>query len=377
MNRKIKVLFYTELWANAGIESVIMSLYRNFDLSSFSVDIMASQNLTDFHDNEIKELGGRKIITLKGEYKSPFKRMMANQKAFKDVISSNCYDVVHIHMCNASAMVYGKIAKENNVKVVAYHSHNTNLSTKYRFIKTAVHNLCKKRFEKYGDIYFSCSDLASKWMFNKNTVDKGKVVLVKNAIDLQRFAVNQDIRNEYRKKLNLEGKFVVGHIGRFAVAKNHQFLIDIFAEIKKIEPNSKLLLIGEGEDETAIRSKVKKLGLEDSVIFYGITREIPQMLWVMDAFVLPSFFEGNPVVGIEAQAASVRCFFADTITRMCKLTDFVSYHSLDSSASDWAKEILASKGYARNSTYEIMREAGYDIKSVAENVQMMYKKTLN
>mgnify|MGYP000087417351 FL=1 len=106
--QKLRVLFYTELWANAGIESVIMSLFRNFDLSKVQVDIMASQNLSDFYDEEITKLGGTKIITLCGTYSSPAKRMFVNQKAFRDAIIRNKYDIVHIHMCNAAAMVYGK-----------------------------------------------------------------------------------------------------------------------------------------------------------------------------------------------------------------------------------------------------------------------------
>ena len=372
MNRKIKVLFYTELWANAGVESVIMSLFRNMDTNCFSVDIMASQNQSDFYDAEIEKLGGRKIITLEETYDSPAKRMLANRKAFEQAIKSNKYDVVHIHMCNAAAMVYGRIAKKNGVPVVAYHSHNTNLGDKHRIIKTVIHKLCKVRYERYADLLFSCSDLASKWMFSQKAIKQGKVVLLKNAIDLERFSFNPTVREEYRKKLGVENKLVIGHIGRFAIAKNHPFLIDIFAEIHTKEPNSILLLIGEGDGESEIKSKVQKLGLEDSVIFYGTTKEIPQMLWVMDAFVLPSLFEGNPVVGIEAQAASTPCFFSDTITKMCKLTDMVQYLSLEDGAEVWADAVICAQNTERHLTEEEMAQHGYDIRRVAEHLQEIY-----
>lgn len=372
MNNKIKLLFYTELWANAGIESVIMSLFRNFDLSKISVDIVASQNISNFYDDEIERLGGRKIITLDSKYDSPAQRMLANRIAFTDVIKQNEYDIVHLHMCNAAAMMYGKIAKDNGVKTVVYHSHNTNLSTSHRLIKTLVHNISKLRYEKYGDILFSCSDLASKWMFTRKSINSNKVILVNNAIDLERFMFNDEIRMKYRHKLNVENKFVIGHIGRFAVAKNHSFLVDIFEKLHQLEPNSILLLIGEGEDEEMIRNKVEHLGLRDSVIFYGTTKEIPNMLWAMDAFVLPSHFEGNPVVGIEAQAASTPVFFADTITKMCKLTDIVEYLSLKDSPLSWAESILKVKEQPRKSTTEKMIEKGYDIKTVSRMVQNIY-----
>lgn len=375
MCEKIKVLFYTELWANAGIESVIMSLFRNFDLSNISVDIMASQNLSNFYDEEIEKLGGKKIITLDGEYDSPAKRMIANRSAFEKAIRENHYDVVHIHMCNAAAMQYGKIAKKNGVKIVAYHSHNTNLSTNYRAIKTIIHNISKIYYEKYADAFFSCSDLASKWMFTKRTIKKGKVTIINNAIDLQKFEFNEEERKKYRKKLNVGNKFLMGHIGRFAVAKNHPFLIDIFYELHKINPDSMLLLIGEGEDEQIIKRKVAELGINEDVIFYGVTKEIPQMLWAMDAFVLPSLFEGNPVVGIEAQAASLPCFFSDTITKMCKLTDMANYLSLEEDPKFWAKAILKNN-VQRNSTRSIMEKSGYDIRTIARDVQNKYFELL-
>lgn len=374
--RKIKLLFYTELWANAGIESVIMSLFRNFDLTKISVDIMASQNLSDFYDQEIKQMGGRKIISLHEKYGSPAKRMLANRDAFAKVIRENKYDIVHLHMCNAASMIYGKIAKKNGAKVVVYHSHNTNLSTNHRMIKTIVHNLCKWKYEKYADLLFSCSDLASKWMFTNKSIMQKKVILIKNAIDLDKFAYNKSIREEYRKMLSVEEKFVVGHIGRFAVAKNHSFIIDIFAALHNKYTNAVLLLIGEGEDEFKIKEKVTQMGLSDSVIFYGTTKKIPQMLWSMDVFLLPSLFEGNPVVGIEAQAASTPCVFADTITKMCKLTDIVTYLSLDDTPEKWAETIIKVGRENRVNTTEIMKREGYDIRSVAIRVQESYEKAL-
>ena len=279
-------------------------------------------------------------------------------------------------MCNAASMIYGKIAKNNGVKVVIYHSHNTNLSTNHRLMKTAVHNYCKWKYEKYANILFSCSDLASEWMFNKKTIEKNRVILIKNAIDLDKFNFKEDIRTFYRKHLNIDGKFVVGHIGRFAVAKNHPFLLEIFSALHKINPESVLLLIGEGEDEEKIREQVAFLGLTNDVIFYGPTKEIPQMLWSMDAFVLPSFFEGNPVVGIEAQAASTPCFFADTITRMCKLTDIVTYLSLKDSPEKWGEVILKASSIKRVSTKEQMEKEGYNIKSVAKIIQHIYINAL-
>ena len=293
-----------------------------------------------------------------------------------DELKENKYDVVHLHMCNSAAMMYGRIAKQAGVLVVVYHSHNTNLSTNHRLIKTMVHTLSKYRFEKYGDVYFSCSDLASKWMFTKRSVRENKVQVINNGIDLERFAFDPVGREKCRGILGIGNKTLIGHIGRFGVAKNHPFLIDVFDDYHKVNPESVLLLIGEGDYEQIIRDKVHALGLDDSVIFYGTTKEIPQMLWAMDVFVLPSLFEGNPVVGIEAQAASVPCIFADTITRMCQLTENVSYLSLEAPYEQWSDEISRMSQLERKNTTSEMRSAGYDIKMVAKEVQAVYETVL-
>lgn len=374
IDKKIKLLFYTELWSNAGIESVIMSLFRNFDLSRIQVDIMSSQNLTSFYDAEINRLGGRKIITLNESYSNPAKRMLANQTAFKDALKKNKYDVVHLHMCNAAAMSYGKIAKDLRVPVVAYHSHNTNLGSSHRIIKTMIHTISKMRYERYADLLFSCSDLASSWMFTRNAISSGKVQIINNAIDLERFAFNEMIRKQTRKELGVDREILVGHIGRFQETKNQTFLLDIFSAFHKKEPKSKLILVGEGEDMPSIMEKSKKLGIYNDVIFYGTTNKIPQILWAMDVFVLPSLFEGNPVVGIEAQAASTSCIFADTVTTMCNITGTVKYLSLKDGVSTWAEQIALSAKEPRLLSTEIMRDRGYDIKCVAKQMQEKYEE---
>lgn len=374
IDKKIKLLFYTELWSNAGIESVIMSLFRNFDLSRIQVDIMSSQNLTNFYDAEINRLGGRKIITLNESYSNPAKRMLANQTAFKDALKKNKYDVVHLHMCNAAAMSYGKIAKDLRVPVVAYHSHNTNLGSSHRTIKTMIHTISKMRYERYADLLFSCSDLASGWMFTRNAISSGKVQIINNAIDLERFAFNEMIRKQTRKELGIDREILVGHIGRFQETKNQTFLLDIFSAFHQKEPKSKLILVGEGEDMPSIMEKSKKLGIYNDVIFYGTTNKIPQILWAMDVFVLPSLFEGNPVVGIEAQAASTPCIFADTVTTMCNITGTVKYLSLKDGVSTWAEQIASSAKEPRSLSIEIMREKGYDIKCVAKQMQEKYEE---
>lgn len=375
--KRIKLLFYTELWANAGIESVIMSLFRYFDLTRIQVDIMASQDISDFYDNEIESLGGRKIITLKGKYNLPAKRMLANRRAFKDAILKNGYDVVHIHMCNAAAMSYGKIAKQCGVKCVVYHSHNTNLSSSHRHIKTAVHFLAKYRYEKYGDMLFSCSDLASKWMFTRKSLAIGKILILNNAIDLERFAFSEKGRKDERKRLGIDNEVVIGHIGRFQETKNQSFLLDVFKKYVDVNPDAKLVLVGEGEDNPKLREKAAKLGILNKVVFYGTTHDIPLVLWAMDVFVLPSLYEGNPVVGIEAQAASVPCIFADTITKMCNISSTVKYLSLGESLDTWVKAIQSAVSYSRHSNTEQMRRAGYDIKSVALELQDMYEEWFN
>ena len=148
-----------------------------------------------------------------------------------------------------------------------------------------------------------------------------KVVLINNAVDSEKYAYNPLLREELRQELKLGNKFVVGHIGRFCNQKNHLFLLKVFTMLQREKNDSCLLLVGDGEQRNSIEKEVDRLGLTSNVVFLGIRSDIDKILQVMDVFVLPSLFEGLPVVGVEAQAAGLPCVISDSITQEMKITD--------------------------------------------------------
>ena len=187
------------------------------------------------------------------------------------------------------------------------------------------------------------------------------------------FKINIKKRNEIRQKLNIESKIVISNVGRFTTQKNHTFLIDIFNEIYKKNNNAVLMLIGNGEKEDEIKKKVEKLGIQNSVLFMGHRDDVNELMQAMDVFVMPSIYEGLPVVGIEAQAAGLPCFMSkDVITDEVKIAENVKFISLDDNAEKWADEILSSD-LTRKDNEIALKKAGYFIEDMVKELTEQYK----
>ena len=193
-----------------------------------------------------------------------------------------------------------------------------------------------------------------------------------NGIDLKKYEYNEAVRQEVRRKLNLEGKYVVGHAGRFSDQKNHSFLLDIFQAVHRKNPNTVLLLFGVGELQEAMKNKARTLGIEDAVVFYGASNEMNKMWQAMDVFVMPSLHEGLPVTGVEAQASGLPCVFSDAITREVGLTSNTEFLSLQEKPDVWAEHVLKYMNVQRKSERKILEQAGYDIQQTADTLAQLY-----
>jgi glycosyltransferase involved in cell wall biosynthesis len=219
---------------------------------------------------------------------------------------------------------------------------------------------------------FACSQKAGTFLFGKKDF-----AIINNAIEVKKYIFNEETREKIRTKLNLNNKFVIGHVGRLSIEKNHLFLLDVFAQVHNKCIDSVLLLVGEGALKLKIKEKVKALGLEDNVVFLGVCSNVNEIYQAMDVFVLPSLFEGLPTVGIEAQTAGLMCFFSDEVTPEVKVTNFVQFISLKNNASYWSEQILKySNGYKRYDKSEILIQAGYDIKNTAKQLEDFYLNSL-
>ena len=369
---KIQVVQFCEKWGSGGLEAFVMNVYRNIDCNKIKFNILLSQNKGDSYDKEIERLGGNKKALLSNKIKSPMIRVVKNYVQFYKDIKDNKYKIIHFNACNASVMICVFIAKIAGIPVRIVHSHNTDIGDKNRTMKILYHNICKSIFGRTATHYYACSYNAAKWLFTPKIL-KNKVKIIKNGINASKFTFNENNRKEIRKNLGIENKFVLGHIGRFGIQKNHKFLIDIFYEVYKKDKDSVLLLIGFGELEEDIKNKVKSLNIESQVFFLGLKDDIPKYLHAMDAFVFPSLFEGLGIVAIEAQAAALKIFASDAVPQEANITEYFNYIPLKESAEEWARKILECKnGYIRKDCSNEIIKSGYDIKEVAKSIEDIY-----
>ncbi|MFA0322568.1 glycosyltransferase, partial [Vibrio sp. 10N.222.55.A3] len=231
-----------------------------------------------------------------------------------------------------------------------------------------IHKFNKIRIKKLVTERFACSKLAGDWMFN----DSFKVI--NNAIDVNKFKFNLQDREQIRKEFGIHGKFVIGHIGRFVEQKNHEFLVNIFHEVAKLDNDAVLLLIGEGPLQSKIRSKVEIEGLSEKIIFADSRKDIPNLLSAMDVMVLPSNFEGLGIVLVEAQASGIKAITSkDVVPLEAKTTDLLEYLPLGAPVQLWADKILSNKEpYIRDDKFVEIKANGYEISDLVERLQSFY-----
>ena len=361
-NKPIRILQCVSNMDRAGIETMLMNFYRNIDRDKIQFDFLCNKNKPGDYDEEIKELGGRIFVS---PGLNPFK-WFKYQKFMKSLFLDHPeYRIIH---CQNEAMGVPALyaAKKNNIPIRISHSHNTR--TRFDF-KWPIKIFYKWNIKKLATNLVACSHAAGKYLFNED------VKLINNAIVTNRFIYNPKLRNTLRKKMNLKDKFVIGHVGRFEPQKNHNFIIKMFNEYQKKNNNAVLLLIGTGSLENKIKKQVTSLGLDDKVVFTGSIPSVNEMYQVMDVFVLPSYHEGLPVVGIEAQAAGLKCLFSNRITNEVQICDNVSFLPINN-IDIWVDEINKFTKYERKDLRDSIIKNGYDIYKETNELERFYNNLL-
>ncbi len=358
----IRILQSVSNMDRAGIETMLMNFYRNMDHERIQFDFLSNKPKPGDYDAEITEMGGRLFVS--PGYKS-FRRYVGYMtELFK---THPEYRIIHTH--NGSLMLYAlRSAQINSIPVRIAHAHATAIPFDF---KNGI-KMCMKPMIKYvATDYWGCSNAAGEFYFSKKRWMKNNQ-LIHNAIDVDKFAFNESSRKNIREEFGLGDKFVVGHVGRLTWQKNQKKLIEIFAALHKLCPKSQLVMVGTGELEEKLRKQAAQLGISDAVTFTGMQTNVDQWYSVFDVFVLSSWYEGLPVVGIEAQAADLPCVFTDTITPEVKVTDRVRFLGLKDDTTTWANEILQFGVRQRGSRYDDLKKSGYDIKTEAIRMQQLY-----
>ena len=364
MEKPIRVLQIMGIVESGGVEAVIMNYYRHIDKSKVQFDFVMHKGSNTKYIAEVKSMGAKVYEVT--PYRNPIKFICEVKKIIKD----GNYKIVHSNM-NALSVFPLFAAYIAGVPVRILHNHSTD--TKAEPLRTFVKHLLRPFARFFANQYWACSRLAGEWMYGKKAVDEGRVTIINNAIDLQKFSFDEDKRKKLRDELGLQDCFVIGHVGRFMKQKNHDFLVDIFAEISKKQENARLALIGDGPLKQDIEDKVKSLGLDKKVIFTGVRSDVADLYNVMDVFVLPSFYEGLPVVGVEVQANGLPFLCSSNVTKEILISDRIGLLDLEQGSNAWADKIIEFVGKERKAASVSINQSGFDIEVEAKKLEKKYK----
>ena len=327
---------------SGGIEAVVMNYYRHIDRNRVQFDFYFAEDSSFPQRAELERLGA-------GIYPIPsYSRVFAYHKALYHAFKARGYKIVHAHLSTMSVFALFA-AWRAGVPVRICHNHSTAHWGEGK--KTLFKYLLRPFNKLFATEWFACGEKAGRWMYGNRAFEKGKVYVMPNAIDTEKFAFDPAARIALRRELEIPpDTFVVGHVGRFTYAKNHEFLLQVFVKLKQRHSNTKLLLVGEGELARQIKTRVTELGLQNDVIFTGARSDVAKLYSVMDVFCLPSRYEGFAIVALEAQANGLACFFSDRITNEVILQPLSGNRAEENvfqfplkDQEKWCNAILASK----------------------------------
>ena len=343
-----------------GKETFIINIYKQLIHSNKYDFTFIAYDDTIAYENYLKETGST-VVHIPPRSRGLFKHVFA----LNTLLKRNHFDVVWAHKTTLSACELLIVSKFHNIEKRIIHSHSSsNMGGRFTLL---MHTINKYLLPLWATDFLACSESAAKWFYKNNNYN-----VIKNGIDVERFKFDPIVRSEIRESLNLNDSFVIGHVGRFGIEKNHKKLLNVFHELVQLQPNSKLILCGDGEERDIIETQINDLRLSDQVLLLGVIDNVDQVLQAMDVLVMPSLFEGLPFALLEAQASGLRCVVSDTVSQESNITGQMTFLDLDLEDSEWAKTILDVGNYEeRNESIKILDRRGYNISSSASAVSQL------
>ena len=344
-----------------GLSYYAVSLLKTLNPEKYEFTFL-SNDPEPFFGEEIRAHGG-KILIIPSRNRHP----IAHRKALDRIMTAEKYDVCHIHLSSASNIEPLAAARRAGIPLVIAHSHNAGLSGNP--LSRYFHKVNVPKIEKYTDLRLACSGLAGRFLFGNASFR-----VVKNAIDLDRFVYSEEVRGEVRSRLSLDGKFVVGHVGRMTEAKNPKFLLELFKEIHQQDSETALLYAGSGELEAELKAYARELGIEKEIRFVGQVPDPEHYLCAMDCFVLPSRFEGLGYVVIEAAATGLHSFVSDVLPEEAIISGMVETFPLDADPKALAAKILSLKQdrLPRTGQRALLEKLGYGLETQIKTMEAIY-----
>lgn len=361
-----RILHIVPTLGYGGVAKFVLNYYEHMDRNQVVFDFITHGGVEDFHQDLLSSRSN--IFYFKTIGKIGLKNYFYQ---LKEIIGNNSYDAIHIHEGHITGVV-AFMCRKLGVKKVICHAHTAKCPNKKHKPFMPIFRFLARR---YGDQLLACGKEAGKYCFGK-----ANFTIMHNALDIQKFC-SVDPERVNRLKMNYsinEDSLVIGHIGAFITQKNHRYILEIYKKILEKQSNSVLVLVGNGILKEEIQDKAVELGISENIKFMGIQQDIPTILNMFDVFILPSLFEGLPVVGIEAQAVGVPCFFSNTIDKTVDLgLGIVRFLPIiHENITDWATSILENERF-RPSQEEIsnsFRNNGYDARIEINKLLEIYTK---
>lgn len=359
MKKKILVNITTGLTPTGGLTTVMMNYYRVLDKSRVEIDFCSTNDVPSILLQELRDNGSQYFKL------PPRSHIIAYMAALTK--RSKGYDIVHIHANSATAVLELLSAKWSKVPCRIVHNHSSRCQCKL------MSNSVMWLYRKLYTCAVACSEEAGNWLYGK-----GKFTILRNAIYVDRFVFNPDKRVEVRRTWGIsDDEVLIGHVGKFMDAKNHPFLLELFAKYHERTPKARLMLVGDGELRDEVERAIRENNVSDSVILAGLRQDIPDLLQAFDLFVFPSIYEGMPLSVVEAQASGLPCVVSDAVTPLINIGRDVVQLPLAKGTDYWCDYLCNTHyGLSRRSrceqNYELITKAGYNIKTEANNLLRLY-----
>lgn len=356
----IRILQVVTYMGRGGLETMLMNYYRRMNRQRVQFDFLVHRSFRGDYDDEIESLGGRiyrlpRLVPWSGSYRRALDTFFRAHPEYR---------IVHVHQDCLSAVIL-KAAMTRGVSVRIAHSHTSSQDKGWKY---PIKLFYRRQIPRYATALMACGRAAGDWMFRGAPYE-----ILQNAIDVERYAFRPETRQRLRRELGLpQDCLVAGHVGQFRPVKNHGFLLDAFAELKKRRPDARLLVVGDGERRPATEEKAAAMGIQDSVIFTGLRQDVPELMQAMDCFVFPSHYEGLSMSLLEAQAAGLPCLISQAIPEECDVTPLVKRLPLEAGAAAWGRAALDWAATPRMDTGEALTGRGFDIAANARWLENYY-----
>mgnify|MGYP002624146960 CR=1 FL=1 len=370
MKTPIKVAVSINKCDSGGQKSLGLGYLRNLDPKVVKFQLICDADSNSIPYEEVERLGGKVHVV------PPYQKIGAHMKALEKIFRQEQFDVLFA-MNNTMNLFPLYLAKKCGIKVRI--SESLSMASKQEWKKTLTKLVLKQFSHLFCNYYVACGEDCARFQFGNKAVDTGKVEIFKTCIDARANTFDQELRDKTRRDFEWDNKTVYGFIGRFSPQKNPLFLIDVFHEIKKKKEDAHFVIIGAGSLETQMLQRIEEYGLKDSVSWLGRREDIKQFYNAFDAFILPSIYEGLPVVGLESQASGLPVFFSDAITKEASVCELGHFISLKQTADEWADVIIKETDKnipARKGHEEDLIKGGYDAVSEAKRLTDYWLKAV-